>query len=148
MASRRKPASLPTLKPRASATRGRAGLRGQLAATTRILRALASAPGNLQTVLDAVAEQAARVCEATDSLIHRLDGDRLRFVAHHGPIRLTMKTGDTLPLTRDSAAGRAVLERRTVHLPDVEAAAAEYPTAFQLGRQGGFRTILVVPLVS
>ena len=84
MASRRKPTSLPTKKPRTSTTRGSAGLREQLAATTRILRALASAPGNLQAVLDAVAEQAARVCGATDSLIHRLDGDSLPLMAHHG----------------------------------------------------------------
>src|SRR5262249_7247768 len=47
MASRRKPTSRSTRKPRTSASRGPAGLREQLAATTRILRALASAPGNL-----------------------------------------------------------------------------------------------------
>jgi GAF domain-containing protein len=148
MASRRKPTSLPTRRPRTSATPGPAGLREQLAATARILRALASAPGNLQAVLDAVAEQAARVCGATDSLIHRLDGDRLRLMAHHGPIRTVLEQGDTMPLTRDSVAGRAVLERRTVHLPDIETAAVEYPTSFQISRHGGHRTMLAVPLVT
>jgi GAF domain-containing protein len=148
MASRRKRTSSPRRKPRTSAVRGAAGLRGQLTATVGILRALAAAPGNLQAVLDAVAEQAARVCGATDCLIHRIDGDRLRFVAHHGPIRLQMKPGDTFPLTADSAAGRAALDRRTVHLPDIEAAAVEYPRALQLGRLSDFRTLLAVPLVS
>jgi GAF domain-containing protein len=148
MASRRKPTSLLPRKPRTPAARGPAGLREQLAATTRILRTLASAPGNLQAVLDAVAEQAARVCGATDCLINRLEGDRLRLVAHHGPIRTTIESGGTFPLARDSVSARAALERRTVHVPDMEAAAVEYPTSFRLSRQSGFRTILAVPLVS
>jgi GAF domain-containing protein len=148
MASRRNAPSRPARKTRTSATPGPAGVRAQLAATTRILRALASAPGNLQAVLDAVAEEAARVCGATDSIIHRLDGDRLHWVAHHGPLRITMKPGDAIPVTRDSALGRAVLERRTVHLPDIEAAAAEFPTGWQLARGSGFLALLAVPLVS
>ena len=148
MASRRKAPSRPVRRSRPSATPGAAGVREQLDATVRILHALASASGDLQAVLDTVAEQAARVCGATDGLIHRLDGDRLSLVAHHGSIRLTMKPGDTMLVTRDSAAGRAVLERRTVHLPDIEAAAAEYPTAFQLTLPKSFRALLAVPLVS
>jgi two-component system, NtrC family, sensor kinase len=147
MASRRKATSRPARRPRTSASRGGAGLREQLAATARILRALASAPGNLQAVLDAVAEHAARVCGATDSLIHRIDGDGLRVMAHYGPIRTTIEPGGALPLTRDSASGQAVLERRTVHVPDLEAAAIEYPTSVRLGRQSGFRTMLAVPMV-
>jgi GAF domain-containing protein len=100
-------------------------------------------------VLDAVAEQAARVCGATDSVIHRLDGEHLRPVAHHGPIGLGIKLGDNFPITRDLAAGRAVLERRTVHIPDIEAVAIEFPTSLQISRHGGLhRTILAVPLVS
>ena len=147
MASRRKPTSLPARRPRKSLTRGGAGLREQLAATARILRALASAPGNLQAVLEAVAEQAARVCGATDCLIQRVDGDRLRLIAHHGPVRTTIEPGGTIPLARDSASGRAVLARRTVHVPDMEAAAAEYPTSVRLSRQSGWQTMLAVPLV-
>ncbi len=149
MASRRKAPSRPARRPRTSAAPGPAGVRAQLAATTRILRALAGAPGNLQAVLDAVAEQAARVCGATDSVIHRLDGDGLHPLAHHGSIGLGIKIGDILPITRDAAAGRAALERRTVHVPDIEAAAAEYPGSLQISRQGGLhRAILAVPLVS
>ena len=99
-------------------------------------------------MLDAVAEQAARVCGATDCLINRIDGDRLRWVAHHGPIPTSIESGGTIPLARDSASGRAALERRTVHVPDIGSAAAEYPTSFELSRQTGFRTQLSVPLVS
>ena len=148
MASRRKPASLPARRSRTSATPGSAELREQIAATTRILRALASAPGNVQAVLDAVAEEASRVCGATDSVIHRLDGDGLHLVAHHGPIGLGIKPGEIVSLTPDSASGRAALERRTIHIPDIETAAVEYPKSFQLSRLSDHRTVLAVPLVS
>src|SRR5262247_3231126 len=116
MASRRKASPRSTRNARASATPGPAGVREQLAATIQILRALASAPGNPQAVLEAVAEHAARVCGATDSVIHRLDPDGLCPLAHHGPIRLGVILGGTFPLTRDVAGGRAALERRTVHV--------------------------------
>src|SRR5262249_28657059 len=104
MASRRKPPSLPTRRPRRAATRGPAGGRRQLAATVRILRALASGPGNFQAVLDAVAEEAARVCGATDCLINRIEGDRLRLVAHHGPILTVIEPGGAFPLGRESVS--------------------------------------------
>ena len=38
----------------------------------------------------------------------------------------------TLPLSRDSTAGRAVLEARTVHIEDVYAAKDDYPATWQL----------------
>src|SRR5438445_9096779 len=55
-------------------------------ATSEILRVISQSPTNVQPVFDAVAESAARLCEAYDAAIFRLDGDRLRLVAHRGPI--------------------------------------------------------------
>src|SRR5262249_53665502 len=149
MASRRKAPTRPTRRTRTSPTPGSAEVRDQLAATIQILHALASAPGNPQAVLDAVAEQAARVCGATDSVIHRLDSDAFHLLAHHGPIGLGIKFGEALPLSRGAVGGRAALERRTVHLPDIEAAGGEYPESLEIRRRGGLhRAILAVPLVS
>jgi two-component system, NtrC family, sensor kinase len=45
---------------------------------------IASSPTDLQPVMEAVAENAARVCGATDSSIFRLEGEHLRLVARHG----------------------------------------------------------------
>src|SRR5262249_20380769 len=52
-------------------------------ATSEILRVIASSPTDLQPVLDVVAESAARLCEADDALIRRLDGNVIRLVAHY-----------------------------------------------------------------
>ena len=47
----------------------------QQAATREILRMIAACPMDLQSVLDTVAENAARLCEATNAVIYRVDGD-------------------------------------------------------------------------
>src|SRR5262249_8365058 len=58
----------------------------QQTATSEILRVIASSPTDLQPMLDAIAESAARLCEANDAIIRRLDGNVIRLVAHYGPI--------------------------------------------------------------
>ena len=54
----------------------------QQTATSEILGVIASSPTDMQPVLDVVAENAARLCDATDAVIHRIDGDNLRPVAN------------------------------------------------------------------
>ena len=58
----------------------------QQTATSEILGVIASSPTDIQPVLNAMAENAARLCEATDALILRIDGDNLRTAAQFGPI--------------------------------------------------------------
>ena len=58
----------------------------QQTATTEILRVIASSPTDLQPVLDVVAENAARLCDADDALILRLEADVLRLIASYGPL--------------------------------------------------------------
>ena len=55
------------------------------AATGEILRIISRSPADVQPVFDAVAESAARLCEAFDSSIWPRDGDWFKIVAHHGP---------------------------------------------------------------
>ena len=50
----------------------------QQTATSEILGVIASSPTDIQPVLDVVAENAARLCDATDAQIIRVDGESLR----------------------------------------------------------------------
>jgi hypothetical protein len=78
----------------------------QQTASSEILGVIASSPTDLQPVLDSVAENAARLCDANDAGILRVDGDILRPVASYGP----MPRVDELPITRGIPGCRAVVE--------------------------------------
>ncbi|MER8874159.1 GAF domain-containing protein [Mesorhizobium sp. M0814] len=113
-------------------------------ATGSILRVIAASPTDIQPVLDAVAESAARLCEAYDATIYLRQGDRLAVGAHYGPIPVEV-TG--LPVTRDVVTGRAVLARTPVHVLDLQEAGEEFPIGAEFARRLGFRAILAAPLL-
>src|SRR5215475_4366834 len=119
--------------------------REQQAATAGILRVISTSPMDLKRVFAEMAASAAHHCGAHDASIFQVAGDHLRLVSHHGPIPVLPVGDDTLPLTRGLAMGRAVLDRRTIHVADMQAEADEYPES--RARSIGFRTILAVPLV-
>jgi GAF domain-containing protein len=58
----------------------------QQTATSEILRVISSSPTDVQPVLDAVVENAARLCEASDAQLLRIDGDVLRLAAAYGEL--------------------------------------------------------------
>ena len=68
----------------------------QQTATAEILRVIASSPTDLQPVMEAVAENAARVCGATNSSVLRLEGEYLRLVARHGSLRRSLAVGEAV----------------------------------------------------
>src|SRR5215510_15682983 len=83
--------------------------REQRTATVGILAAISSSPADLRRVCAEIAANAARLCEANDALIARVDGDSLRLVAHHGTLLIHAPVGQaTLPLTRGAAFTRAI----------------------------------------
>jgi signal transduction histidine kinase len=125
-----------------------ATLRDQQTATAEVLRVIASSPADLQIVLDAVAQNAARLCEADDALIWRLDDGIMRRAAAHGPIGTTQHAFTPGPPTRGSAIGRAILDRTTVHVHDMAAESEdEYPEGKAMQRLRGVRTTLATPLL-
>jgi len=116
----------------------------QQTATAEILSAISSSPTDLQPILDAVAQNAGRVCDATDGLVFRVDGAFLQLVANYGQYRGRPRRIEISP---DWVAGRAVLERRTIHVPDMAAELEEYPKSRSLQERAGNRTTLVTPML-
>ena len=102
---------------------------------------------DLKTVINTLAESAARLCAADKGLIFQRDGDVLRLVANLGYSRDAERyyLEHPLPVDRGSATGRAVLEGRTVHIPDVLADPEYRATRYQ--EVAGYRSALSVPLL-
>src|SRR5262249_17241805 len=75
----------------------------------------------------------------------RIDGDRLRVVAKYGP----MPVSSVEPtISRGFPAGRAILDRQTIHVDDYLAKIeTEFPENRELQQQSGTRTLLVTPLL-
>ena len=117
----------------------------QQTATSEILGVISSSPTDIQPVLDAVAESAARLCDAGDAQIRLIDGDILRLAASFGPMS---RLQEDQAIDQKSLHGRAVIERRTVHVRDLIAEAEkEFPESKNLQERFGTRTILVTPLL-
>src|SRR4030095_8049665 len=117
----------------------------QQTATSEILRVIASSPTDVQPVLDAVAESAARLCDSKDSFIWRRDNEVLRRAAAYG--RVFMTGQESIPIDRTSPPGRAVVEGQTIHVEDLAASEGEFPWAKDHGIRAGVRTSLVAPLL-
>ena len=117
----------------------------QQTATNEILGVISASPTDLQPVLDAVVRSAARFCGADDASIFRLDGQSLRADAHHGPVPQFI--GVRVPVVRGTVGGRTVLERRPIHVADLQAETEEFPEGSTTARQVGHRTTLSVPLL-
>ncbi|HSR20030.1 MAG TPA: GAF domain-containing protein, partial [Anaerolineales bacterium] len=121
----------------------------QQTANSEILRVIAGSPTDIQPVLDAVAQNAARLCNSYDAGIARVEGDRIRVVAHWGPVPVPPDQIDPgLPLTAETVTGRAILEARSIHVEDVRSAEGEpYPLSRESSQVTGQRTLLTTPLL-
>jgi len=119
----------------------------QQTATSEILRVISSSPTDVQPVFDAIAANAARLCNAVNGLVIRFDGELLHLAAQYNvdPERLAaVKQAYPRPPSRGALSGRAILTREVVHVPDVSKD-PEYtlPVATTIG----YRSVLAVPMM-
>jgi signal transduction histidine kinase len=116
-------------------------------ATSEVLSVISRSPNELQPVLDAIVGTAAELCEADFAHFRLLrDGTYQLAAANHDDMAL-LDPERVHPITmgRDSTTGRAAMELRTVHIPDVMADPEH--TYFRRSGAPLSRTILAVPIV-
>jgi len=120
----------------------------QQTATSEILRAIAASPTDIQPVLDTIAENAARICGTSNVAIIRVEDDTYRIVATYGSAP-TRTAGETRPVDRGSAVGRAIVDHQTIHINDVREVEDDF-WRIKSGTgaaQMGIRTLLAIPLL-
>jgi signal transduction histidine kinase/DNA-binding response OmpR family regulator len=120
----------------------------QQAATSEILRVISSSPTDAQPVFDMIAENAQRLCDGHFCAVFRFDGELIHLAGHHGLSpggAVAYQRGFPLRPGRDSAIGRAILDRALTQIPDVQAD-PEYGQ-LTVARAVTFRAIVAVPML-
>jgi GAF domain-containing protein len=118
----------------------------QQTATANVLEVISRSAFNLQPVFETVVESCVRLCGADRAFLFRFDGEVLRMAAAHNSAPEFTEWVRQNPIRpgRHSGSARAALERRTIHIHDVQA-----DTEYSYGAKSveAIRTILGVPIL-
>jgi GAF domain-containing protein len=120
------------------------------AATAEVLRVISISPHDIQPVFDTIAENAARICQGRFAFVVRFDNELCSFGACHGLTPEGLEAFRRVlprPAGEDTAAGRAILRRAVVQIPDVLADPAYGPLSLGLAQAVNYRSILAVPML-
>ncbi|MEA2894086.1 MAG: hypothetical protein QOI05_4879, partial [Bradyrhizobium sp.] len=110
-----------------------------------ILKVIASSPTDVKPALKAIVESACELLEADDALVALKDGNDLVFKEQHGSIPVVW---ERIAISRDWAAGRAVVDCKPIHVQDLLSSEGEqFPGSQDFAHRTGVRTVLSVPLL-
>jgi two-component system NtrC family sensor kinase len=116
-------------------------------ATREVLNVISRSPTNAQPVFDAIVESAARLCEALFAVVWLYDGEFLHYAASHNFTPQVLERIATIfpaPPDHSLAGGRAILEGRLAHVPDM---LADPGYAHELALAGNWRASIAVPML-
>ena len=118
----------------------------QQTATADILRVISQSPTDVQPVLEAVGKAALRFCGAEDVVITLRQGEHWLIAGHEGPMLASI--GTLNPLNRQTSPSWAILDARTIHLPDIPALdPVEFASAHDFSRRQGFKAAVAAPML-
>ena len=121
----------------------------QQTATAEILRVISESQTDVQPVFDAIAAKAARLCDATDAVIFRLDAGLVHVGAVRGqPAGIEqLKRSYPRPVAEMGGdVGRVWRTGAVFQLGDIEHDRDAGPRTREIARRFGHRSLLVVPM--
>src|SRR5215472_3957502 len=116
-------------------------------ATSEVLGVISASPTNVQAVFETIVSSARRLCEASFSSLNLLEGGKLMLTAVHGfdeTVLAAARQAYPQSVDRTSTSGRAILERRVVHIED-STLDPEYMNPVRAAL--GLRCVLTIPLL-